>query len=40
MSSGDYNIDDIKMDYSINKKVFIEIGIRNDTGHYPDYPIL
>lgn len=37
---GDYNITDIDMDFSINKKIFVEIGIKNYTKEYRDYPIL
>lgn len=40
VSGESYNIDDLNMDFSLNKKVFIEIGIRNDTDQYPDWPIL
>ena len=40
LSRGEYNIDDIEMDFSLNKKVFIEIGIENKTDQYLDYPIL
>jgi hypothetical protein len=28
------------MDFAINKKVFVEVGVRNLTNEYPDYPIL
>lgn len=41
--SVDYNkyfIEDQSMDFAINKKVFIEIGIKNYTDEYPQYPIL
>ena len=40
LNRGDFSIEDIKNDYSINKKIFIEIGIRNDTKQYSEYPIL
>ena len=40
LNGGDYSLEDIESDYSINKKVFIEIGIRNDTNEYKEYPIL
>ena len=40
VSGESYNIDDLNMDFSLNKKVFIEIGIKNDTDEYPDWPIL
>lgn len=35
-----YNVDDLNMDFSLNKKIFIEIGIKNETNEYPDWPIL
>lgn len=35
-----YNVDDLNMDFSLNKKVFIEIGVKNETDEYPDWPIL
>ena len=34
-----YSVDDGRADFAINKKVFIEIGVKNETPHYPDYPI-
>lgn len=40
LSRGEYNIDDIQMDFALNKKVFIEIGIKNETNEYLEYPIL
>ena len=36
----EYNVDSLEMDFSLNKKIFIEIGVKNDTDKYPDYPIL
>ena len=35
-----YNIDNMDMDFAINKKIFIEVGIKNYTNEYPEYPIL
>lgn len=35
-----YDINDMKMDYSINKKIFLEIGIKNETEKYQEHPIL
>ena len=35
-----YDIEDLNFDFAINKKVFIEIGIKNSTDYYSDYPIL
>ena len=34
-----YSVDDGKADFAINKKVFIEIGILNETDKYPEFPI-
>lgn len=34
-----YSVDDGEADFAINKKVYIELGVRNDTNKYPDYPI-
>lgn len=35
-----YTLDDANMDFAINKKIFLEIGIKNDTDEFVDYPIL
>lgn len=35
-----YNVDSLDMLFSINKKIFIEIGIKNETDEYQEYPIL
>ena len=40
VSGGEVNIEDINYIFSINKKVFVEIGIKNNTEYYSDYPIL
>ena len=40
VDGGVYNIDNIEMDFSLNKKIFIEIGIENNTNKYLEYPIL
>lgn len=40
VDGGTYNVDEIEMDFSLNKKVFIEIGIKNETNKYPEWPIL
>lgn len=37
---GDYNIEDADMDFAINKKIFVEIGIKNYSNEYTEYPIL
>ena len=39
VSKEEYNIDSMQMDFSLNKKIFIEIGIKNETDYYPEYPI-
>ena len=35
-----YTVEDGNMDFAINKKVYIEVGIKNYTDEYPEYPIL
>ena len=40
VDGGSYNVDDLNMDFSLNKKVFIEIGVKNKTNKYPEWPIL
>lgn len=40
VDASSYSVDDANMDFAINKKIFIEVGIRNDTDQYKDYPIL
>lgn len=40
INRGEYNIEDSKMDFAINKKIYIECGIKNYSKHYKDYPIL
>lgn len=35
-----YTVGDANMDFAENKKIFIEIGIKNYTKEYPQYPIL
>lgn len=35
-----YNSDNLKMDFSLNKKIFIELGVKNDSPYYKEYPIL
>ena len=40
VSAGKYDVESLQMDFALNKKVFIEIGIRNDTDMYKDWPIL
>ena len=35
-----YDIQNMKMDFAINKKIFLECGIKNDSNQYLEYPIL
>lgn len=35
-----YNVDDMEMDFTLNKKIFIELGVKNDSPYYKEYPIL
>ena len=35
-----YNVENMDMDFTLNRKIFIEIGIKNDSDFYPEYPIL
>ena len=39
VNAGSYSVEDAKMDFAINKKIFIEIGVKNETDAYPEYPI-
>jgi hypothetical protein len=40
VDGGSYTVEDGEMDFAINKKVFVEVGIKNLTGEYTDYDIL
>lgn len=40
VDGGSYNVDEMEMDFSLNKKIFIEIGVKNETDQYPEWPIL
>lgn len=40
VSGETYDIDSLNSDFAINKKIFLEIGIKNYTNQYPQYPIL
>ena len=40
VDAGSYDVEDAEMDFSIDKKIFIEVGIKNYTDEYPEYPIL
>ena len=40
LNCGEYNIRDANMDFSINKKIYLEIGVENMTNQYKEYPIL
>ena len=39
IDGGSYDLMSLKSDFAINKKIYIEIGIKNDSNLYPDYPI-
>ena len=39
-SAFEYSIEDLNLNFSINKKVFIEIGVKNETDSFKEYPIL
>jgi hypothetical protein len=39
-SHGEYDIDNADYDFTLNKKIYIEIGVKNYTGEYEQYPIL
>ena len=36
----EYDVNDLNMNYSMNHKVYLEVGIKNETKFYPEYPIL
>lgn len=40
VDAGSYSVEDAEMDFSIDKKIYIEVGIKNYTDEYPEYPIL
>ncbi len=40
VSGGTYTVEDGKMDFAINKKIFVEVGLKNYTDEYQEYPIL
>lgn len=40
VSAQGYSVDDADDDFAINKKVFVEVGIKNYTKEYSEYPIL
>ena len=40
ISRGEYDVENADMDFAINKKIFIEIGVKNYSDQYLDYPIL
>lgn len=39
VDANSYSVDDAEADFAINKKIYIELGVRNDTNKYPEYPI-
>lgn len=40
VNGNEYSIEDSEMDFAINKKIFIEIGVKNYSNLYKEYPIL
>lgn len=40
VNRGEYTVEDGEMDFAINKKIFVEIGIKNYSDQYKNYPIL
>lgn len=40
VSTHEYDVTDLDADFSLNKKIYVEIGIKNYTQYYPEYPIL
>lgn len=40
ISRGEYDVEDSEMDFAINKKIFVEVGIKNYSDQYPECPIL
>lgn len=40
VDAGSYNLEDASMDFAINKKIFIELGMDNVTGEWGEYPVL
>lgn len=40
VSRGEYTVEDTELDFAINKKIFIEVGVKNYSNQYKEYPIL
>lgn len=40
VDSGSYDVDNTDMDFAINKKIFLELGVKNDTDGWSEYPVL
>lgn len=40
VNGGSYDVSSAEMDFAINKKIFLEIGIKNYTKDFPEFPIL
>lgn len=40
VNGGEYDIEQANMDFAINKKIYLEIGVKNYTKEYPEYPFL
>ena len=40
VDSGSYDMDDMRSKFSINKKIYVEVGVKNYSNKYSEYPIL
>lgn len=40
LDGGEYDATSLDMDFSLNKKVFVELGVKNDTEEWEQYPVL
>lgn len=40
VDAASYSVEDANADFAVNKKIFVEVGIKNYTKEYPEYPIL
>lgn len=40
LDGGEYDATSLDMDFSLNKKAFVELGVKNDTDEWTQYPIL
>lgn len=40
VNASEYSVEDMEGNFAINKKIFLEIGVKNYTNSYPEFPIL